>query len=82
MIIEYHRPNKLDEALKLLERKQPVTVPLGGGTVLNAPSEEQVAVVDLQDLGLGGIDKAGSTLKVGAAAHRNHCWIRLSCPMP
>ncbi|MEN8243218.1 MAG: FAD binding domain-containing protein [Chloroflexota bacterium] len=68
MIIEYHRPKKLDEALKLLERKQPVTVPLGGGTVLNAPSDEQVAVVDLQNLELDGINQAGSTLKVGAAA--------------
>lgn len=68
MIIEYHRPNTLDEAVKLLDRKHPVTVPLGGGTVLNAPSEKQVAVVDLQDLGLAEISKAGSTIKVGAAA--------------
>ena len=68
MIIEYHRPKKIDEALKLLAREQPTTVPLGGGTVLNAPSEEQVAVVDMQDLGFGGINQSGSTLKVGAAA--------------
>jgi CO/xanthine dehydrogenase FAD-binding subunit len=66
MIIEYHRPSTLDEAIKLLERETPVTVPLGGGTVLNAPSDDQVAVVDLQELGLGAISQAGSTLKVGA----------------
>jgi CO/xanthine dehydrogenase FAD-binding subunit len=35
---------------------------------LNAPSDEQVAVVDLQALGLNKIKKSGSTLKVGAAA--------------
>jgi CO/xanthine dehydrogenase FAD-binding subunit len=67
MIIEYHRPNNLDEAVQLLERETPVTVPLGGGTVLNAPTDDQFAVVDLQDLGLGAINQAGSTLKVGAA---------------
>jgi CO/xanthine dehydrogenase FAD-binding subunit len=68
MIIEYHRPKNMDEALELLKRGQPVTVPLGGGTVLNAPSDERVAVVDLQALGLNKIKKSGSSLKVGAAA--------------
>jgi CO/xanthine dehydrogenase FAD-binding subunit len=68
MIIEYHRPNTIDEAVKLLERTQPVTVPLGGGTVLNAPSDRQVAVVDLQALNLDKITKKGSTVRAGAAA--------------
>lgn len=67
MIFEYHRPKTLDEAMSLLERRAPVTVPLGGGTVLNAPSEEQVAVVDLQALGLDKIKKKGSALTIGAA---------------
>ena len=31
MIVEYHRPNNLDEALLLLSRDYPHTVPLGGG---------------------------------------------------
>jgi CO/xanthine dehydrogenase FAD-binding subunit len=66
MIVEYHGPDSIEEALKLLKRKDPVTVPLGGGTILNAPSDEQVAVVDLQNLGFDKIVKKGSTLTVGA----------------
>jgi probable selenate reductase FAD-binding subunit len=68
MIFEYHRPDTLEEALELLKRKSPKTVPLGGGTTLNQPSDEQVAVVDLQNLGLDKIKKKGSTLEIGAAA--------------
>lgn len=68
MILEYHRPQTLEEALKLLKRKKPRTVPLGGGTALSAPSGEAVAVVDLQSLGLGSIERQGNTLKIGAAA--------------
>ena len=68
MIIEYHRPKNIDEALELLARTQPVTVPLGGGTVLNSPSDDMFAVVDLQDICPGEINQAGSTLKVDAAA--------------
>ncbi len=68
MIIEYHRPDELVAALDLLARKEPVTVPLGGGTVLNQPSETEVAVVDLQSLGLNLIQSRGRTLDLGAAA--------------
>jgi len=66
MIIEYHRPQTLEETLDLLARPTPVTVPLGGGTVLNAPSDRQVAVVDLQGLGLNKIELRGRTLNLGA----------------
>ncbi|MCB2178896.1 FAD binding domain-containing protein [bacterium] len=66
MIIEYLRPKSLEESLKMLSRTTPETVPLGGGTVLNAPSERSVAVVDLQDLGLNGISQKGSALSIGA----------------
>jgi CO/xanthine dehydrogenase FAD-binding subunit len=68
MILEYHRPETLGDALALLAREEPKTVPMGGGTVLAAPSEEQVAVVDLQKLGLNMISAKGSPMKVGAAA--------------
>lgn len=68
MILEYHRPEKMEEALNLLARETPRTYPLGGGTVLNAPTDEQYAVVDLQDLGLENIEQKGSQLKIGAAA--------------
>jgi CO/xanthine dehydrogenase FAD-binding subunit len=66
MIIEYSRPETLDEALALLSRTIPKTVPLGGGTVLNAPSDREVAVVDLQNLGLNGIKMSGRSLTMGA----------------
>ena len=67
MIVEYHRPQKIEDALKLLGRKDPLTVPLGGGTLLNQPSDRQVAVVDLQSLGLNLIKPGGRTLTLGAA---------------
>lgn len=66
MISEYHRPRTLEEALILLA--QPNTHPLGGGTVLNRPSPEQFAVVDLQALGLNKIHKNGNNLEIGATA--------------
>jgi len=67
MIIEYHRPETLDEALKLLARSDPVTVPIGGGTVLNQPSDTPVAVVDLQALGLDAVESGERTMTIGAA---------------
>ncbi|MDI6768399.1 MAG: FAD binding domain-containing protein [Anaerolineales bacterium] len=66
MITAYHRPRTLKEALSLLAR--PNTYPLGGGTLLNRPSLEQFAVVDLQALGLNKIHKNGNNLEIGATA--------------
>ncbi|NJD61042.1 MAG: hypothetical protein FIA98_16745 [Anaerolineae bacterium] len=68
MIIEYHRPKTITEALALLARNEPVTYALGGGTELNQNSDEKYAVVDLQDLGLGGIAIKGNNCVVGATA--------------
>jgi CO/xanthine dehydrogenase FAD-binding subunit len=68
MIIEYHRPETIDDAVKLLQRPNLTTRPLGGGTVLSAPSAEQVAVVDLQALNLNEISQRGNALYVGASA--------------
>ncbi|MDH5507213.1 MAG: FAD binding domain-containing protein [Anaerolineae bacterium] len=67
MILEYHRPDTLPQALELLSRPEPRTLPLGGGTVLNAPSDEDFAVVDLQKLGLDTLASKGNTLNIGAA---------------
>ena len=67
MIVEYHRPTSLEEALVLLERLEPLTVPLGGGTALNRPSPQPAAVVDLQALGLNFLEQQGSFLALGAA---------------
>ncbi|HEX2990301.1 MAG TPA: FAD binding domain-containing protein [Anaerolineales bacterium] len=66
MIITYHRPKTLDEALTLL--KQPNRTPLGGGTLLSKPTGDPVEVVDLQSLGLDSITKNGNNLQVGATA--------------
>jgi putative selenate reductase FAD-binding subunit len=65
MITEYHRPQTLEEALKLLSA--PNTRPLGGGTVLTHPSDESFAVVDLQALSLDKVHKFGKHLEIGAA---------------
>lgn len=64
MIITYHRPKTLDEALTLL--KQPNCMPLGGGTLLSKPTSDPMEVVDLQSLGLDSITKSGNNLQVGA----------------
>jgi len=66
MIVEYHRPTNISDALILLARKQPLSYPLGGGTVLNRGVDGQIAVVDLQALGLGKISKKGNLLQIGA----------------
>jgi CO/xanthine dehydrogenase FAD-binding subunit len=66
MIIEYHRPDTLDEALHLLSRSGVVTVPLAGGSALNQPSADPVAVVDLQALGLNTFERRGNVLRLGA----------------
>lgn len=66
MIIDYHRPDTLEEALKLIAQDDPRTLPLGGGTILNAPSDKEYAVVDLQNLGLDKIEGKGNNLNIGA----------------
>lgn len=68
MIIEYHRPKTLEEAMLLLSRKDPVTFPLAGGSHINRPSADPVAVVDLQDLPLKSVEAHGSHLQIGATA--------------
>jgi len=68
MILEYHRPETIERALELLARPDPNTVPLGGGSVINAPSEQDYDVVDLQLLNLHKITKKGNTLQIGATA--------------
>jgi probable selenate reductase FAD-binding subunit len=67
MIVEYHRPKTIEEAVKLLGRDKPKTVPMGGGTVLNAVREKDFAVVDLQDLDLDQIETVGSQIRFGSA---------------
>lgn len=72
MIVEYHRPEKLEEALDLLARPHPLTLPLGGGTVINTNTflqSSDFAVVDLQSLELDQIRHEDGVIQVGAMVH-------------
>jgi len=65
---EYHRPKDLTEAVALLQRKQPRTVVLNGGTWLVGEAPRDVeAVVDITDLGLNRILVEGNLVRIGAA---------------
>ncbi len=66
MITEYFRPQTLDEALALIERES-LTLPLGGGTLLNGPHPKTFAVADLQALGFENISMRGKFLEAGAS---------------
>jgi len=66
MIIEYHRPKDTGAALKLIARSSPPTYPLGGGSFLSQPRNEEFAVVDLQNLDLNQLGKNKNSLLIGA----------------
>jgi len=68
MIIEYHRPQTMDQALQLLARPNPRTYPLGGGSWLSRKRDEDFAVIDLQSLGLDEVQAEGGWLSLGATA--------------
>lgn len=62
-IQEYHRPDRLDRALELLQR--PGARPLAGGSGL-LPAGGASLVVDLQDLGLDTMQAEDDRLRLGA----------------
>jgi CO/xanthine dehydrogenase FAD-binding subunit len=64
-IRSYHRPTRLEEALKLVTQG---VVPLAGGTRLLASPREVPNVLDLSALGLGRIDSHDGDLTLGATA--------------
>jgi len=66
MIIEYHRPDTINEMMGLLSRDDPRTVVLGGGLFLNEVVKDQIAVADIQNLGLNKIEIKGKKQKLGA----------------
>lgn len=66
MITSYYRPESLSEALERLSQQDPPAVPLGGGTVLSRQRKPDIAVVDLQRLGLDKIEQQGQALSAGA----------------
>jgi CO/xanthine dehydrogenase FAD-binding subunit len=67
MITEYHRPQTIEDALELLGRSTPKTLPLAGGTFLNQRRKDEFAVVDLQDLHLNTCRVVGNSLEIGAS---------------
>lgn len=66
MILEYLRPQTMDEALTFLSRKTPPVYPLGGGTILSGKKDEDFAVMDLQNLALDGILPEEKFLELGS----------------
>jgi CO/xanthine dehydrogenase FAD-binding subunit len=70
MILEYNRPGTIEEAIGLISRKLPKTIPIGGGTDLDLISiKSDIAVVDLQNLSMDRIDMVGNNIKIGSGAH-------------
>ncbi|NQS90950.1 MAG: FAD binding domain-containing protein [Chloroflexi bacterium] len=68
MITEYHRPDTFEEVFSLILRKDPPTVVLGGGLYINEVIKEPIDVVDLQGLGINGIEEKGKNLLLGGMA--------------
>ena len=64
MITTYHRPQTLDEALKLLSQSK----------------SDSVEVVDLQTLGLNSLKKSGNSLEIGATATLQQLLEDANCP--
>lgn len=69
-VLAYHRPGSLDEAATLLS--DPNRRAIGGGTIVvpdaRVARDTGVELVDLQALGLDGIDVAAGEVRVGAMA--------------
>jgi CO/xanthine dehydrogenase FAD-binding subunit len=65
-ISQYHRPETMEEALKLLGRKTPFTIPLAGGTSIDHDYKSSFEVVDLQALHLDAIEQDGAHFLAGA----------------
>ena len=68
MIVEYHRPESTKEMIDLLSREDPRTLVLGGGLYINEVVKDQIAVADIQDLGLNSIKTKGKDYLIGAGA--------------
>ena len=66
MIVDYYRPHDAKETLQLLENQNKNIVLMGGGTAIDRYAVEPMAVVDLQNVGLGEIQKKGNFLEIGA----------------
>jgi carbon-monoxide dehydrogenase medium subunit len=65
MITSYHRPGTLDEAVALVATPG-TRVIIEGSALASAGSGEATAAVDLQSLGLNGIEMSGESLEIGS----------------
>lgn len=81
MILEYYRPDKLEDSIELLSRKSPETIVLGGGLFINEVIKEPIAVVDIQELGLDGIKSKGKQLDLGAGVTLQSLLNHPDCPL-
>lgn len=87
MIVEYHRPPTIDQALELLSRPNPRSYPLGGGSALSRKKDGDFAVVDLQSLGLDAIQAESGRLLIGATVRLQKliesgmppAWLKSAC---
>lgn len=82
MIVEYHRPTTIEEALALLTRSELETIPLGGGTAIDRHAEQPQAVVDLQALQLTKIQVSGKSLELGACVTLQMLLDGVNQPLP
>jgi CO/xanthine dehydrogenase FAD-binding subunit len=80
MIVEYFRPKDIKDALNLLSRPEPLTIPLGGGTTLSHGEQLPVAVVDLQDLPLNQITREGHHLRIGSVVSLQQLLLHADVP--
>jgi CO/xanthine dehydrogenase FAD-binding subunit len=81
MILEYHRPDKLEDLIDLLSRKSPETIVLGGGLYINEVINDPIAVVDIQDLGLDQIETKGKLMDIGAGVTLQSLLERTDTPL-
>lgn len=65
-ILEYQRPETVEDAVWLLSREHPKTIAILGGYPFQHQEGEAVAVVDLQALGFNTITEKGKSLDIGA----------------
>jgi len=71
VIKAYFRPKTMQEALDILSDPALNAIPLGGGTNISQIKSRDVAVVDLQELGLNYINPKGNSLKIGGTTTLN-----------
>lgn len=74
--LTYHRPQTTEEAVRLLQ----AGVPLAGGVSLTPQRRAIEAVIDLQDLGLDGIEVDGGQLVLGATVTLEQLFNHPSAP--